>query len=441
MKRSPALRRPAVLAVAIVLLWAPLALQGRPTPVRAAAPRVDAPGAVARGVAVARGGAIDRAPDLVATRPAAAAATVVPAPGDAHIKLVLRASGLSKPVFLTSAHDGTSRLFIVEKTGRIKIMKDGRIRSTPFLSLAGHVSTGSEQGLLGLAFHPNFENNRKLYVNFTNRHGNTVIREYKVFASNRNLVDTSTARTILTIDQPYANHNGGMLAFGPDGYLYIGMGDGGSSGDPAGRAQNKSSLLGKMLRIGVNSSDAGLAYHVPAGNPYVGVTGRNEIWQIGLRNPWRFSFDRSTHDLWIGDVGQDAWEEVDRAHATSTGPGKGINWGWDVLEGSHCYPSSVSSCSTSGKTAPLLEYDHSGRCAVTGGYVYRGSEIPVLRGGYLFGDYCSGEIWVVTASATAPAAKTLLLNTGLLISSFGETSAGELYVVDLGGRLYRIEQG
>ena len=412
----------------MLLLGVPLTVSAGTAPVRDANP-----------AALDR---VDRAPAAAPMQPTSLPATVAAAPGDAHIKLVLRASGLSQPLFLTSAHDGTSRLFIVEKTGRIKILQNGRIRSTPLLSLAGQVSKGSEQGLLGLAFHPRFETNRRLYVNFTNLSGDTVIREYKVYKSNRNLVNKSTGRTILKIGQPYANHNGGMLEFGPDGFLYIGMGDGGSSGDPGGRAQSKSSLLGKMLRIGVNSRDAGLQYHVPAGNPFVGVTGRDEIWQLGLRNPWRWSFDRSTGDLWIGDVGQGAWEEVDRALASGSGPGKGINWGWDILEGTHCYPSSVSSCNTSGKTMPLLEFDHNnGRCSVTGGYVYRGSEIPLLRGGYVFGDYCSGEIWVVAANATAPASKTLLLNTSLLISSFGETNAGELYVTDLGGRLYRVVQG
>jgi glucose/arabinose dehydrogenase len=433
MDRRHTVRRLATLTLAAALLGVLLRLHD---PALAAH-------ATMRIVAAGTAGRLDEAPDSASgangftSRPETTAA----APGDAHIRLALRASGLSQPDFLTSAHDGTSRLFIVEKTGRIKIMKDGRIRSTPFLNIASQVSTGAEQGLLGLAFHPNFETNRKLYVNFTNRHGNTVIREYKVYKSNRNLVNPSTARQVLWIDQPYDNHNGGMLAFGPDGDLYIGMGDGGSGGDPGNRAQNKGSLLGKMLRIGVNHSDPGLAYHIPASNPYVGVTGRNEIWQLGLRNPWRFSFDRSTHDLWIGDVGQASWEEADRATETGSGPGRGINWGWNVLEGTHCYPPG-SSCSTAGKTPPLLEYDHGGgRCAITGGYVYRGSEIPVLRGGYVFADYCSGEIWVAAATASAPAAKTRLLDTGLLISSFGETSAGELYVVDLGGRVYRIEQG
>ena len=383
---------------------------------------------------------VDRAPALRLMEPAVPQPAAAAAPSDAHIKLELRASGLSKPLLLADPPDGTARLFIVEQTGRIKIMLNGHIRSTPFLNLAGKVSTGSEQGLLGLAFHPNFKTNRKLYVDYTNTHGNTVIAEYKVSATNKNVVDTSTRRQLLWIDQPYANHNGGMLAFGPDGYLYIGMGDGGGAGDPGGRAQNKSSLLGKILRIGVNHPSPGLPYRIPSGNPFVGVAGRDEVWQYGLRNPWRFSFDRSTGDLWIGDVGQDNWEEVDHATAAS-GLGKGVNWGWDVFEGTHCYPPSVSSCNGSGKTAPLLDYDHSGRCSITGGYVYRGSEIPALQGGYVFGDFCSGEIWVVAANAAAPATPTLLLNTSLSISSFGQTSAGELYVVDHGGRLYRIVQG
>jgi glucose/arabinose dehydrogenase len=373
--------------------------------------------------------------------PASAPAVVAAAPGDAHIKLTLRASGLTKPVFVTSARDGSGRLFIVEQTGRIKIYKNGHVLGTPFLNIAGTVSGGNEQGLLGLAFHPNFKTNRKLYVNFTNLNGTTVVREYRVSTSNPNVVDPSTKRLILKVSQPYENHNGGMLAFGPDGFLYIGMGDGGGTGDPGARAQNTGTLLGKMLRIDVNGTTATHNYRIPASNPFVGVAGADEIWQLGLRNPWRWSFDRSSHDLWIGDVGQGAWEEIDHAPQTGSGAGRGVNWGWDVLEGTHCYPPSVSTCNTSGKTMPLLEYDHGGgRCAVTGGYVYRGTAIPLLVGGYVFGDYCSGEIWVVAANASAPATKTLLLDTNLLISSFGENASGELLVTDLGGRLYRIDR-
>jgi glucose/arabinose dehydrogenase len=373
----------------------------------------------------------------------AAPARVVPqvAPGDADIALSVRASGLAKPVFITSAHDGTGRLFIVEQVGRIRILKDGAVRSTPFLSFPGKVSDGFEQGLLGLAFHPNYETNRRLYVYFTNNDWDIVVREYRASTSNKNLVDMSTKRTLLKINHPgEANHNGGTLAFGPDGFLYLGVGDGGGSGDPDNSAQDKDSLLGKMLRIDVNSRTGSKGYGIPSGNPYVGVAGANEIWQIGLRNPWKFSFDRANGNLWIGDVGELQWEEVDRAANTASGPGRGINWGWRVMEATHCFSPS-SGCSTSGKTSPLLEYGHgSGRCAITGGYVYRGSAIPELVGGYLFADFCSGEIWVVSSTAGAPANRTLLLDTNLQISSFGENASGELYVVDRGGAVYAIVQ-
>ena len=325
------------------------------------------------------------------------AATATPSLGavsGAKIKVALRASGLSKPVFVTSARDGTGRLFIVEQTGKIRIYLNGAVLATPFLSIGSQVSKGYEQGLLGLAFHPSYKSNRKLYVNFTDVNGNTVIREYRASSTNRNVVATSTARTILKVTQPYANHNGGMLAFGPDGYLYIGLGDGGSGGDPGNRAQNVNTLLGKILRINVNSTTSTTNYTSPSSNPYVGRTGRNEIWQIGLRNPWRFSFDRANGNLWIGDVGQGSWEEIDRAVRTSSGAGRGVNWGWRVLEGFHCYNPSTG-CSTTGKTRPVLEFDHGGgRCSVTGGYVYRGKLVPALVGGYVFADFCSGEIWV-----------------------------------------------
>jgi glucose/arabinose dehydrogenase len=371
---------------------------------------------------------------LMATVPPA-----VGAPTDARITLALRASGLSNPVFVTSARDGTGRLFVVEQTGRIKIYVNGAVLATPFLSIAGSVSNGYEQGLLGLAFHPSYKTNRKLYIDYTDVNGDTVIREYTASSTNGNVVAMSTARTILKVDQPYENHNGGMLAFGPDGYLYIGLGDGGGSGDPGNRAQNRESLLGKILRIDVNGTTSTTAYRNPSTNPYVGVAGRNEIWQIGLRNPWRFSFDRANGNLWIGDVGQAAWEEIDRAVRTSAGAGRGINWGWHTLEGFHCY-SPPSGCDKTGKSWPLGEYDHGGgRCAVTGGYVYRGTLIPALVGGYVFADFCSGQIWVYNSTATMPAAKTLLLDTSLTISSFGENAAGELYVLDRnGGRLYAI---
>ncbi len=232
-----------------------------------------------------------------------------------------------------------------------------------------------------------------------------------------------------------------MLAFGRDGYLYIGTGDGGSAGDPGNRAQSIDSLLGKMLRININGTTSTRAYRIPSSNPYVGRSGRDEIWQRGLRNPWRFSFDRSSGSLWIGDVGQKRYEEVDRAIRTTSGPGKAVNWGWRVMEGRHCY-NPASGCNTSGKKKPLVEYSHSsnGRCAVTGGYVYRGSAIPALKGWYVYGDYCSGEVWAVSAGASSPATPVRLLGTGSgrLISGFGEDASGRLYLCDLNGAVYRI---
>jgi glucose/arabinose dehydrogenase len=370
---------------------------------------------------------------LVSTGPASA---TTPA-----IALSLVASGLSSPVYVTGPGDGTGRLFIVEQPGRIRIVKNGTLLTTPFLSLTG-LSTGGEQGLLGLAFHPSFQTNRQFYVNYTDKTGATVIRSYKASTTNPDIADPTSGKTLLTIKQPYSNHNGGDINFGPDGYLYIGMGDGGSGGDPGNRAQSNTQLLGKMLRIDVNHAAGKKLYTSPATNPYAGaVAGAHEIWELGLRNPWRWSFDRTTGALWIGDVGQNAYEEVDVAAQTGTGPGRGVNWGWRQMEGFHCYNPSTG-CVTAGKTLPLLEYTHaSGRCAITGGYVYRGSAVPALAGTYLYGDYCTGEIWGVASTAVSPATGTLLLDTPLFLSSFGQDAAGELYAVDLGGSVYRIVGG
>jgi glucose/arabinose dehydrogenase len=366
------------------------------------------------------------------------AAVITAAPA---IGLSLLVGGLSQPVFVTSARDGSGRLFIVEKTGRIRIWKNGALNATPFLNIATLVSGGSEQGLLGLAFPSNYATTHKLYVNFTRGDGDTIVAEYRSGTTgNPDVVDPKTRRTLLHIYQPYDNHNGGMLAFGRDGYLYVGLGDGGSGGDPGNRGQSLATLLGKLLRIDPSATSATKPYRIPASNPYVGRSGLDEIWDYGLRNPWRFSFDRANGNLWIGDVGQNAWEEVDRATwISSTHPaGRGNNWGWRVMEGRHCY-SPPSGCNTTGKTLPPVEYSHAnGRCAVTGGYVYRGTAIPALVGTYVFGDYCSGEVWYTTATSTAAAPKTLLLDTSYLVSSFGEDQAGELYLCDLNGAVYKV---
>ncbi len=375
-----------------------------------------------------------------ADAPAAAPvpASVAPAAAPA-VKLALAVSGLSSPVLVTNAADGSDRLFVVEQGGRIRVIRNGVLLPTPFLDIHTKVSHGAEQGLLGLAFHPDFKHNGKFYIDFTKADGATAIDEYHV-SSDPDRANAATAHRILTIGQPYANHNGGGIAFGKDGYLYIGMGDGGGAGDPGNRARNINSLLGKMLRIDINGKSGGRQYRIPASNPYVGRPGRDEIWSIGLRNPWRWSFDRVKGDLWIGDVGQSRYEEIDRASVTQAKKlGRGADYGWRVVEGLKCYKPS-SGCSTGGKAKPLVVYSHKQGCSVVGGYVYRGSAIPALAARYVFGDFCSGSIWSIPRTAAAPATKVLLKSTSLSISSFGEDEHGELYVVDLaGGAIYRFE--
>lgn len=345
------------------------------------------------------------------------------------------ATGLQQPVFAGHAGDGSGRLFIVEKAGKIRILKDGVLAPTPFLDIDSSVgSTESEQGLLGLAFHPSYVSNGYFYVDYTDNSGNTVVSRFHM-SSDPNLADPGSETVLLRIVQPAANHNGGMLAFGRDGYLYIGTGDGGSAGDPWGNAQSVTTLLGKILRIDVDSA---APYAIPPGNPYAGSPDpsiKQEIWALGLRNPWRFSFDRLTADLYIGDVGQGSREEIDHQPASSPG---GRNYGWPVLEGSQCYNSAT--CDTSGMTMPIAEYDHggSGGCAVTGGYVYRGRWSTQFEGVYLYGDYCSGRIWGL-ADGNGGWSSSLLLDTAFNISTFGEDEEGEIYLADYsGGQLLRI---
>jgi glucose/arabinose dehydrogenase len=337
--------------------------------------------------------------------------------------------GLSSPVGLTNAKDGSNRLFIVEQAGRIRIVRDGTLSGTPFLDLTSSVAyDGGEEGLLGLAFHPDFKNNGRFFVDFTANRPNlkTIIAEFQVSPSNPDIA-VPTEHVLLQIDQPFSNHNGGQLAFGPDGFLYIGMGDGGSGGDPHGNGQNRNALLGKILRIDV---DHQAPYAIPTDNPFVSGGGAPEIWAWGFRNPWRFSFDRATGRLFVGDVGQNLYEEVDLVEE----PG---NFGWNIMEGLHCY-SPASGCDTTGLITPIHEYGHSVGICVIGGYVYRGNQYPLLQGIYLFGDYGTRKIWALTENNYGTWTKTDLLNTEFYISSFGEDEAGELYVVDLGGSVYRI---
>ena len=339
------------------------------------------------------------------------------------------AAGLRLPLGVAHAGDGSGRLFIVEQAGRILIHDGGQVLPTPFLDVSALVSCCGEQGLLGLAFHPDYATNGLLYVDYTNTAGNTVIARYRV-SGDSNRADPMSAQILLTVPQPFANHNGGQLAFGPDGFLYIGMGDGGSGGDPGNRAQNLGELLGKMLRIDV---DGASPYAIPATNPFRNTPGaRPEIWAYGLRNPWRFSFDRQTGDLFIADVGQGAREEVNLQPAASAG---GENYGWRRMEGTSCF-NPPSGCNDGTLTLPVLEYEHTdpsrANCSITGGYRYRGARFPQLVGRYFYGDYCSGRIWNGIQSGQTWSGSELVV-TGLSITSFGEDEAGELYVVYYGG--------
>ncbi len=342
-----------------------------------------------------------------------------------QLGLELVARGLSRPVFVTDAGDGTGRLFVVEQGGTIRVLPDAAL----FLDLRDRVLSGGERGLLGLAFHPRFRDNGYLYVNYTDHHGDTVIARFTAHADRRS-ADPASEYRILFQAQPAANHNGGMLSFGPDGYLYIGLGDGGGANDTYRNAQNQQSLLGKLLRIDVNG---GAPYAIPPENPFVNQpTARAEIWAYGLRNPWRFSFDRATGDLYIGDVGQNRYEWV---HYQAGSSGGGQNYGWPIVEGPACL--NEERCDRSRLTAPVAFYSHEAGCAVSGGYVYRGTRAPALIGHYLLGDVCSGRIWTVR-QVEGRWEMQERLRIDVQISSFGEDAAGEVYVVDVRGQVYRI---
>lgn len=356
------------------------------------------------------------------------------------------ALGLNFPIFLTAPPGDMARLFVVEKEGLIKIVDKGtRALIGTFLDISALVSKGGEQGLLGLAFDPLYVTNRRFYVSYTDTGGNSVIARYLVSTGNTNAAVSTADRIILTVAQPFANHNGGMIAFGPDGMLYIGFGDGGSGGDPGNRAQNQNELLGKLLRIDVSQGAvAPQPYTVPPTNPFFGQIGkREEIWSLGLRNPWRYSFDRQTGDLYIADVGQGNWEEVD-VSTVAGGAGKGANYGWNEMEGNHCYPPGTTTCTTAGMTLPRLEYDHTGgACSITGGYAYRGTAIPALKGTYFYGDFCAGFVRSFRLVNGTPAQffDWTALRPGGNITSFGEDASGEIYIMTSGGLLYRIVQG
>jgi len=355
-----------------------------------------------------------------------------PVPSDFTLKLQEVASGLNNPVYVTSP-PGDARLFIVEQPGRIRILDNGQLLSTPFLDITSRVASGGERGMLSVAFHPQYATNGFLYVYFTGTGGE--IRIERFTRSSATQANASSSKVILTVAHPRSNHNGGLAMFGPDGMLYLGLGDGGGGGDPDLNGQNQTTLLGKLLRIDVNSGDP---YGIPSGNPFAGQSNaRQEIWAMGLRNPWRYAFDRSAGRLYVADVGQDAIEEVNVVTATRAG----VNYGWNVLEGSSCY--NAASCTKSGFEIPVLEYNHSNnQCSITGGFVYRGSALPELSGVYFYADYCAGWVKSFTYN-NGSASDQRDWNLGNLgsITSFGEDASGELYLTSSNGRVYKFVRG
>ncbi len=371
---------------------------------------------------------------LIASHPSAEAQSPTKASPDRPAGLALERlikEGLEMPTALTHAGDGTGTLYVVEQRGRVRAVQNGALVTKPFLDIGDRVLAGGERGLLGLAFHPNYRENSRLFVSYTREpDGWTVLAEYR-HRQDGPIVDRRE-RIVMVVPQPYANHNGGMIAFGPDGMLYIGRGDGGAGGDPGNRAQNPDELLGKILRIDVDRGDP---YAIPKDNPFVRGGGRPEIFALGFRNPWRFSFDRLTGLFWVADVGQHRWEEVDLVT-------RGGNYGWRIMEGNHCFEP-ADGCSRAGLTPPAVEYARqSPRCSIIGGYVYRGMAMPELVGTYVFSDYCSGEVMGVPAFAgipDTPLSPTVLAETSLHPSSFGQDERGELYLLDhQHGGLYAI---
>jgi glucose/arabinose dehydrogenase len=337
--------------------------------------------------------------------------------------------GLKSPLAVTAAGDGSGRLFVVQQGGQIRMVRSGSLVARPFLDISARITSGGERGLLGLAFHPDFPTDPRLFVDYTDAKGDTQVSSFSVDPATPDAASAASEVKLLHVAQPYANHNGGAVSFGPDGFLYVSLGDGGSGGDPHDNGQSLRTLLGKILRIDVDHQSGGQAYAIPAANPFLGsADALPEIFLYGLRNPWRLSFDRATGDLWIGDVGQNAWEEVDVARAGTSGQ----NFGWNTMEANHCFQPS-SDCPKKGLTLPVVEYSHDAGCTVIGGNVYRGTAQAALAGGYFFGDYCSGTVWAVDPTGGGLRVPTVVLESKASISSFGEDEAGELYATDLGG--------
>jgi glucose/arabinose dehydrogenase len=421
---TPLTRRPSLAAALVALALGAAACgsaTGSPTPrPQAATPGPSAPASPPEGTT----------PDPGASAPGG---SFDPAATGVAFEVV---ADVPRPVAIADPGDNSGRLFVVDQGGRIWLVRDGQRAETPFLDIADRVTAGGEQGLLGLAFAPTYPDDPRFFVYYTDSDGQQVVSQWRVASADADQADGDSEAVLLRMDDFAPNHNGGALVFGPDGYLYISTGDGGGGGDPQGNGQKLDTLLGKVLRIDVDASGVGQPYSIPADNPFVERAGaRQEIWLYGLRNPWRISFDRATGDLWIGDVGQGAYEEIDVVRA---GSGGGQNFGWNTTEGFHCYPSG-DPCAPEGLTPPVTEYDHSFGCSVTGGFVYRGTAYPALAGGYLFADYCSGNVWLIDAVASEVREPRLALESGRSISSFGEDVNGEVYATDLGaGELLRV---
>lgn len=357
-----------------------------------------------------------------------------PEPGTYQVENAFPNLSFSNPLYLDHAGDGSNRLFVVEQGGTIQVFENDPSTSnaTTFLDISDRLTSGGERGLLGLAFHPDYENTGYFYVNYTtDNEGNTVISRFQVSSGDPDQADPNSETILLEYDQPFSNHNGGHLAFGPDGYLYIASGDGGSGGDPQNNAQNRSTLLGALLRIDVDGSSNGNEYAIPTDNPFAGNSEgfREEIYAYGLRNPWRFSFDSQNGDLLAGDVGQNAYEEIDIIES-------GSNYGWNIMEGNHCYD--ADTCDTDGLVPPVWEYSHDLGRSITGGYVYRGSALSRLTGRYIYGDFVTGIIWALEFSDPDNPTNTELVNSDLSISSFGTDADDELYICSFDGNIYKL---
>jgi glucose/arabinose dehydrogenase len=359
-------------------------------------------------------------------------------PAGLTLDLVVVADGLDRPLDIDHAGDGSGRLFIAEQGGRIWILRDGQRAEQPFLDISDRITAGGERGLLGLSFHPRFPADPRFFVNYTDRDGNTIVASFRV-SEDPDVADPRSEEAILRIEQPFGNHNGGAVVFGPDGYLYISTGDGGSAGDPRDAGQRLDTLLGKILRIDVDRATGERPYAIPSDNPFTErPDAAPEIWLYGLRNPWRISFDRKTGDLWISDVGQNRYEEVNTHRA---GAPAGANFGWARMEGFHCYPAGAD-CDPDAFTLPVTAYGHDLGCSVTGGVVYRGESLPRLEGAYLFSDYCSGNIWAIPSTQDVVRDPAIVERSGRSIAAFGEDEAGEVHVVDIsGGVLLRVTVG